>query len=210
MTRYLRTNSVRILLALAIGLAIGLLGGSSRVRADGSWLDQPLTNWNQAGMEIPAPPAASEQAGNPQCLQTVRPPQTAEDNAVVAAGWMLVGSYQGGWGVTILTATSDFDGMCRPLGYQVFVFADGAFAGTISPEAMSDRFDGAGRVDQLAGPFLRNSAAPEITAEFSRYTPTDALCCPSAISTVTYSVDSGANGPVLTPHDVSTNPTSSP
>ena len=61
--------------------------------------------------------------------------------------------------------------MCRPLGYNGFVFVDGAFAGTISPEPMDPRTTGAGSITGLQN--------GRINARYVRYAATDPLCCPS-------------------------------
>jgi len=57
---------------------------------------------------------------------------------------------------------SAFDGMCRPLGYQFFVFSGGRFAGTLSPHPMDSRTDGAAQIPPLV-------SARELAAAFSRY-----------------------------------------
>jgi hypothetical protein len=187
---------------MAVGLALGV--GVRDARADGAWLDAPLHNWNQPGMSVPRPPAGAD-VGNPVCLATVRPPETDEDSAVAAAGWRLVGAYQGGYGAKVITATTGFDGMCRPLGYQVFVFYHQTFIGTISPEAMNSRTDGSESQVFLFGG--QPGAAPQINANFLRYTESDALCCPSRISHVTYEIQFTTVGWVLAPTNVSTEPT---
>jgi hypothetical protein len=162
--------------------------------ADTSWLDQPLTNWNQAGMALPqAPPM--DPATNPQCLPQGRPVETDADQAVADAGWTLFGGYEGGWNTYVVRALSGYDGMCRPLGYNAFVFVDGQFAGTISPDLMNSRTDGAGDVRVFA-------AKDALFAEFRRYSATDPLCCPSRSATVFYQVSRTAAGPVLVPQSV--------
>ena len=92
--------------------------------------------------------------------------------------------------VTILDGMAGADGMCRPLDFHVFVFVAGRFAGTLSPAPMSSRLDGAASV-------VRLRQADTITAEFQRYTSTDALCCPSSRVTVTYTVDRSGKAPVV-------------
>jgi hypothetical protein len=74
---------------------------------------------------------------NPQCLQGGgRPAETDADQALVANGWTLFSGYMAGWNTVVVRALSGYDGMCRPLGYNAFVFVDGQFAGTISPDVM--------------------------------------------------------------------------
>jgi hypothetical protein len=65
--------------------------------------------------------------------------------------------------------------------FQVFVFADGAFAGTISPTPMDSRTDGTGHIVGLFGRDF-------LSGQFQRYTPTDPLCCPSSTFAVKYSI----------------------
>jgi LppP/LprE lipoprotein len=166
--------------------------------AGGTWLDEPLTNWNQAGMSLPQAPAMAP-ATNPQCLQQNRPVETDADQALTDAGWTLFSSYQGGWRIYVVRALSGYDGMCRPVGYNAFVFVDGQFAGTISPDLMDSRTDGAGDVRFFA-------AEDSIAAQFQRYSATDPLCCPSGSATVFYKVDRTAVGPVLVPQSVTHEP----
>src|SRR4051794_7547727 len=91
--------------------------------ADDSWLDQPLSNWNQAGMDLPqAPPM--DPSTNPQCLTDSRPVETDADQALADAGWTIFGSYRAGWNTVIVLGLSGYDGMCRPLGYNEFVFVN--------------------------------------------------------------------------------------
>lgn len=165
----------------------------------GSWLDAPLVPWNSPGMAIPLAPAID---GNPdpRCLQRDRPPETAEDQALTAAGWRLFLPYQRGWGVTVIAGLAGSDGMCRPVNYQWFVFVDGLFAGTISPSPMYSRADGAARDVNLW-------FADQLSAEFVRYTPDDALCCPSGgTTTVEYRLDRTDGGPVVVPLTASLQP----
>ena len=175
-----------------LALIAGLVPGA--VRADASWLDQPVVNWNEAAMPLPqAPPM--DPGTNPRCLPLGRPAETAADQALTDSGWTLFGTYQGGWNTYVVRALSGYDGMCRPIGYNEFVFVDGQFAGTISPELMSSRSDGVGDVRFFAMP-------DSLTAEFQRYLPTDALCCPSGHSTVVYQVSRTPDGPVLVPRTI--------
>jgi len=81
----------------------------------------------------------------------------------------------------VIRGTAGYDGMCRPLQYQDFVFVRGAFTGTLSPQAMDSRTDGA-----LTRVFLRSKS--RLTAEYERYAASDPLCCPSKITTVDFDV----------------------
>src|SRR4051794_590344 len=91
----------------------------SQAAADGSWLDQPLVNWNSVGMDLPQAPAM-DPSTNPRCLNTGRPAETPADQALLDHGWTLFSSYMAGWDTVVVRALSGFDGMCRPLGYNVF------------------------------------------------------------------------------------------
>src|SRR5689334_13774205 len=109
-----------------------------RAAADGSWLDQPLATWNSPGMDLAQAPGM-DPSTNPRCLDGGRPAETDADQALVANGWTLFSSYLGGWSTVVVRALSGYDGMCRPLGYNEFVFVDGQFAGTLSPDLMDSR-----------------------------------------------------------------------
>jgi hypothetical protein len=64
---------------------------------------------------------------------------------------------------------------------------------------MDSRTDGALSI-------VRLFHANEMVGEFTRYTATDPLCCPSRTSTVIYRIDPAPRAPVVTPVTVSTSP----
>ena len=99
-----------------------------------------------------------------------------------------------------MSGLSSYDGMCRPLGFQAFVFVDGKLAGTLSPTPMNSRDDGALSRTSFFGP-------ESLTAAYVRYTDQDPLCCPSALSTATYKIERTPAGPVLTRESTNTQPT---
>lgn len=168
-------------------------------RADGAWLDDPTLAWNQPGMVIPPAPAPAE-ATDPRCGAAARPDESPEEQALQDAGWTVWGSYVGGWGVRIVQGLATYDGMCRPWAYQTFVFVGGKLAGTLSPDPMYSRFDGAlTRLD-----FYQ---ADQIVAEYVRYTEQDPLCCPSARSTVTFTIEQVEGVPVVVRQHTTTQPT---
>lgn len=180
------------LIATAMGFG-DVTPGWSQARID-SWLDQAKpASWNTRAAAIPA---ASEMQGttDPRCRGAARPPQLDEDTRVREQGWDLVGAYQGGWEILVIRATAGYDGMCRPRRYQDFVFVRGVFAGTLSPQPMDSRTDGA-----LQGVSLQG--ATRLTAEYARYAATDALCCPSRTTRVVFDIT--ADG-VLQPGSTST------
>jgi LppP/LprE lipoprotein len=190
----LRLSFAARLLVSAVLLAWPAVGAASAAADDESWLDQPLSNWNEPGMSIPQAPAM-DPSTNPRCLPQRRQVETDADQAIADSGWTIYGGYQAGWNTYVVRGLSGYDGMCRPLGYNEFVFVDGQFAGTISPDLMNSRTDGAGDVRF----FVQKDS---LSAEFLRYTPTDPLCCPSANASVFYQVQHTDNGPVLVPMSI--------
>jgi len=183
--------------AVALLLALAVAGAASAQTA--AWLDAPPRGWNRAGASIP-PPLAASVANTTRCTVQERPASGAEESAVAAAGWRLT-SY---WPtvrageLAVVLATAGYDGMCRPIGYQAFVFAGGRYAGTLTPEPMSSRTDGA-LATTAQGPSVTVDAA-RIEARFVRYAQTDPLCCPSRGHTrVVYRVERGPAGPIATP-----------
>jgi len=198
-----RSFQLRVMqLGLALALAVGLVAaGAGPARADGAWLDAPLQNWNTPGQDIPILVTTME-ALDPRCLERTRPAESPEEAQVVKQGWRLVGAYQGGWGARIVMGALKFDGMCRPMIFQAFVFQDGVFAGTLSPSAMDSRTDGS-----LSDVVILAKAPSEtlrLMATFARYTPNDALCCPSARSLVDYEIVMEGGKPLVKPLRVNT------
>jgi LppP/LprE lipoprotein len=168
--------------------------GRSQVKVT-SWLDEPKpASWNKPGVPIPAAPRIQGNV-DPRCKDLARPPQLEEDKRLRDRGWDLVGAFHGGWQILVIRGTASYDGMCRPRQYQDFVFVRGVFAGTLSPEPMDSRTDGA-----LRQVFLRGN--DQLAAEYARYTGKDALCCPSSTTTVAFEIAS--DGRVLRPVSSST------
>jgi hypothetical protein len=198
----LRRSLIALGLAAWAALAPIASGVPPVAHAQATWLDQAVpTSWNTVGMAIPAAP--TDALLDPACGRDERPAETAEDLAVAAKGWRLFREYRSGWALTTITGLAGYDGMCRPLGFQVFVFLGGRFAGTLAPEPMNSRADGS--LTQYT--FL--SPAPgenTLGATFNRYADADPLCCPSSQTTVTYLMERGAAGPVLRPVRAETRP----
>ena len=180
--------------SLTISLLVLLL--SAAAFGQTSWLDRPLTNWNNANGVVPNAPRVLVPIDE-RCRTTIRTPESIADRAMTRAGWSLYGPSISYGAVTIVTAMVSVDGMCRPNQYNGFVFIRDRFAGTLSPELSSARSDGSLGQIQLFN-------ATEFSAEFARYTSRDALCCPSQTSTVRYSVGAGPRGFVKA-DDVDTN-----
>jgi hypothetical protein len=162
----------------------------------GAWLDAPLANWNTSLGAVPrarvdkgAPPL------DPRCNDTHRTGNSPEDKQLTNAGWTLFGQEQQVDDVALVTALTGVDGMCRPLGFQAFVFVGGKLAGTVAPKPMDSRSDGS------SGPIHLNTAS-NLTVGFARYQPDDALCCPSKRQIVTYTIDRTGPRPLLVPRSV--------
>ena len=188
------------LLLCVFSLAAGTLGVAlpAAAQASSAWLDQsPPSNWNQRGASVPNPPAATLVAPD-ECAAQERAPQGTEEQQVSDRGWRLTAPSQtGAGGVRVVLGQIEYDGMCRPMGYQEFVFVNGSFTGTISPTPMNSRTDGSGSVQGVIGP-------DTLTAVFSRYADSDPLCCPSRTTTVTYRLDRGPSNTVLLPTSTAT------
>jgi heat shock protein HslJ len=195
---------MRVRAALAATVALLVLFASG-ARAGGTWLDMPtLPAWNKPGARIPtAPRFDPDPFLAKRCDGEARPPASDADRAVEAAGWKLVGASQRFGDTEVVLGRSGVDGMCRPLGYQAFVFVGGRFAGTLAPRPMDSRTDGAAQVPHLL-------SAGAMAVPFSRYARPDPLCCPSRISTVQYRIDAGAKGPLVRATGVTTVPTADP
>ncbi len=92
---------------------------------------------------------------------------------------------------------SGVDGMCRPLGYQGFVFVGEQFAGTLSPQPMNSRTDG-----DMARIFLTSPS--RLWVEYKRYDNDDPLCCPSEMNQVWFNIEAKNAKPLLIPTEVMT------
>lgn len=155
-----------------------------------SWLDQPKpVSWNRPGLPIPDAPRIQGTIDG-RCRELARPAELEEDKRLQEHGWGLGGDYQGGWQIVVIRGTASYDGMCRPRQYQAFVFVRGVFVGTLSPDTMDSRTDGA-----LGLVYLQNRN--RLAAEYARYAAADPLCCPSRTTRVEFNLGSGV--PVLRP-----------
>jgi LppP/LprE lipoprotein len=190
----------------ATALLLATLAGCGGITAPapprgGGWLDRPLAPWNQAGAPIPRPPEATphQAESRERCRAVIRSPVSAADGVLTAAGWWLSGPARTLGDTSVVAASADWDGMCRPWSFQVFVFVGDRFAGTLSPALMDARTDGAWQAVRVESRF-------RLTADFLRYTAADPLCCPSRSSEVAYRIDPAAGGPVVVPTTVETRP----
>lgn len=186
-----RAGSTRLLaplLAIVLVLATAALAG-----AEAAWLNGTPQPWNRAGAAAPAAPKV-DPAPQARCADRERAAAGPEEAQLAAAGWKLEEYWPAvrSGDVTLVTALASYDGMCRPWQLNAFVFVGGRFAGTIAPQPMDSRTDGV----LVDGPTVRPNES--IEASFTRYAPTDPLCCPSrGRALLTYRLDRGTAGPVL-------------
>jgi len=132
------------------------------------------------------PRASSTRRLVPRTLDSNVSSQTHDGDIPLTAGAYL----------RVIWALSGYDGMCRPWGYQAFVFFRGAFAGTLSPDAMNSRTDASLSSVQLAAPGV---AGDLLVATFQRYADSDPLCRPSRRTLVRYRIDRIGSAPILVP-----------
>jgi hypothetical protein len=83
---------------------------------------------------------------------------------------------------------------CEPESFNLFVFVDGSFTGTVSRAAMTASRDGGAGAVRITG-------ADTLTVEFARYLPGDAECCPSSRERVSYKIEKTGAGPTLVATD---------
>jgi hypothetical protein len=170
-------------------------------KADPSWLDTPISNWNKAGAPLPraTPKQETIAALSRRCEMPILG-GTAGERALADAGWLPFHLFdrqivQGD--AEIVGGMTAADGMCRPMQFNVFVFAGEGLAGTLSPALMNSRTDGSAGVVRLA-------EDETIVAQFARYTEKDALCCPSGRVSVRFRIDRKSVPALVVPLEVET------
>ena len=184
--------------ALAASTLLLAVPATAQDSAGASWLDRPLASWNAAGSQAPKAPAGDETKASVIRRCRLTPPRsTGAERAVDAAGWIPFWNFDQPLvqdEIEIVGGMRGADGMCRPVTYNLFVFVGGRFAGVLSPAPMMSRFDGSSGAVRIR--------PPNLTVDFSRYTASDPLCCPSSHVTVRYRIDRASAGPVVVPVEV--------
>lgn len=194
----LRNQICAGIIAISLFTLPSIETSANPVEASGSWLEEEkLQNWNKVGASVPQAPKNDGYDNIERCGEQARNPSTPEDEALVKAGWILFGPIQVYGQTSVRSAMSNADGMCRPMGYQEFVFVDGKFAGTLSPIPMSSRMDGSAIKTYLP-------QENRLTTVFNRYNKEDPLCCPSRTSNVSYIIEFQRGIPVVIPQQVYT------
>ena len=164
-----------------------------------AWLDQAApVNWNGPRNPVPvAPPPQLAAPPDPRCLETLRPPETADDQQVSAAGSAWWGSSIVGLELRIVTGRFGLTDVPAPVLPGLRLLRE-THTGTMSPGPMDSRTDGAWQQAQIF------SGGQSLSATFARYRFEDPLCCPSGSSVVSYTLDRSGVAPVLVAQDTVT------
>lgn len=182
---------IKIKFIIAVCLAI--LPLSFNVFAQTSqWLDmKPLPNWNSRKRVIleTKKMSASELK---RCSISVRQPSLPQDFLLTKMNWTLTGAAQIFGNTAVITTAEGFDGMCRPLKYETYVFVGNKLAGGLTPGPEDSRADGS-----IINVNLYSET--DLSAEFARYKNSDALCCPYKTERVTYKIKPDGRNFLLVP-----------
>ncbi len=181
---------MRIAWMTVLLLASGPVAGPG---PDGRWLDGGLVQWNAAGAAVPAPPQAP--AGDDafahaqrRCASLLKVAETASERAVAAAGWKLrEGGTSSRGRIELVTGFAAFGSQCRSASAQVFAFADGKFAGTLSPHPMDQRTDGGLVATQI-------HEDGRVDALYARYLDPRSACCPTSHARARFGVVTDERG----------------
>jgi hypothetical protein len=198
------------LLLRAFAFVIFVLAISGQPAEKPLWLDAKPKQWNRAGGSIPKVKQPFGDAdikdlkNRCDASRQIPSPDSPEVQTVAGRGWKVFKSQSDFHGIVIVSAQQDYDGMCRPIGYQDFVFVNGVYAGTLSPKSMDARTDGASINASFPGD---GKSDGKISAEFVRYAVKDPLCCPSRVSEATYEIQMVGGKPVVVLTNVRTHPT---
>jgi hypothetical protein len=171
---------------------VTLTVAETTAQAVAEWLDRPMARWNQPILPTPPPGTDAHDALVRRCGSAAARASTAAA-AVDKAGWvpfLHLDRQIARDEVEVIGGMSAASPGCEPSVFNLFVFAGGSFAGTISPAAMAPSRDGVVGAVRITG-------ADALTAEFARYTPKDAECCPSSRVRVTYRIDRNGTRPTL-------------
>jgi uncharacterized lipoprotein YbaY len=167
-------------------ISIAILAFAGFGSAQTSWLDRPMgRNWNNGDGNVPQAPRVFVPISE-RCRGQIRTPDSLADRAVTRAGWSLFGSSQSFGQTTVVGGMASTDVQCRPTQYNYFVFVNNRFAGTISPDMMTSRSDGA-LID------VNLVSETNFSAEFARYRASDPASSPSQRSVVVYRINRERN-----------------
>jgi hypothetical protein len=185
---FLKIKTIKFLIAAFVVL----LPLGSNAFAQKNWLDQnSFSNWNNSSA-IPQTKKISP-AELKRCADEVRTPSLPADTLLMKKGWTLLGNPTEVNGDTaVVSVAGAFDGMCRPLKSQTFVFVGNKLAGTLSPALMDSRTDGVLTDVKL-------TSATTLTAKYARYRANDPLCCPWKTQEISFDIKQNGGNFLLTP-----------
>jgi hypothetical protein len=183
-----------VIARLSLGALLIMASAVLSAQPKAQWLDQRLTTWNQSGASVPgarttldAQAALEKRCGSPK---SVSPVSLA---AIRRARWvpfLHLDQTLRRDDIEVVGGMIDATPGCDATTFNLFVFAGGMFAGTVSPVVMTPSRDG------VAGA-VRITGVDMMTVEFARYTPSDPECCPSSRHRVSYRIDRTSVGPTL-------------
>jgi len=184
---FLKIKTIKFLIA-AFVVVLPLV---SNAFAQKNWLDQnSSSNWN-GNSEISKTKKISSSELK-RCADEVRTPSLEGDTILMKNGWTLIGyTTQVNGDTAVIPVAGGFDGNCRPLKTQTFVFVGSKLAGTLSPGLMNSRTDG--NVTNV-----KLTSATTLTAEYARYRANDPLCCPWKTQEVSFVIKQNGGNYLLT------------
>ena len=192
-------------IATLIGRLAGALMASCvtvSAQAGTGWLDRPMTSWNQPSAGVPASGITADSGAAlarrcgfsvPLKPDTTSTPASTSTDAVRRAGWvpfLHLDQAIARDDVEVIGGMTAASPGCEPILFNLFAFAGGRFAGTVSPTPMTPSRDGAAGAVRITG-------TNALTVEFARYAAGDSECCPSSRVRVTYRIDKTGAGPTL-------------
>ncbi len=183
---------------MALGLALGTAAAQPIPAVPHAWPDPPLTSWNAANGQIPSAGTVPDRAELERRCPPLELPTSPAARAIAAAGWVPFFYFDReivADDVEVLAGMTGADPICRPMGYNLFVFVGGRFAGTLSPRPMDSRAD-------LSSGVVRLLPHDAISVEITRYAASDPPCCPSSRDTVRFSIDRSQALAVVAPTEV--------
>ncbi|MEO6588400.1 MAG: META domain-containing protein [Pyrinomonadaceae bacterium] len=184
--KFIKIKFILAIFAAILPFSFNAFGQASQ------WLDmKPLPSWNSRKRVILETKKISN-AELKRCSVAVRQPTLPQDFLLTSKGWTLVNAAQVFGKTAIITTAEGFDGMCRPLKYETYVFVGNKLSGALTPAPMDSRTDGSVINVQLY-------TETDLTAEFARYRDSDALCCPYKTEKVTYKVKADGRNFLLVP-----------
>lgn len=182
---------IKVKFIIAVCMAILPLSFNAFAQTS-QWLDmKPLPSWNSRKRVILETKKISK-AELKRCSVAVRQPSLPQDFLLTKMNWTLTGAAQVFGNTAIITTAEGFDGMCRPLKSETYVFVGNKLAGGLTPGPEDSRTDGS-----VINVNLYSES--DLSAEFARYKTSDALCCPYKTERIVYKVKPDGRNFLLVP-----------